>query len=101
MEKKCCVPLTHLFNKIPTFLVENKNKIPIFLVDNKMFPKILLLPLKKCVFYRDLDPDPDCKKFQDPDPRKKIPDPQHCLFVANLFICRNFLGKSPPSIDDG
>jgi len=46
-----------LFNKIPTFLAENKNKLPTFLVDNKISPKILLMPLEKCAFYRDLDPD--------------------------------------------
>ena len=40
------------YSKIPTFFVENKN-----------FSQILLFPLKKCVFC--LNPDPDCKKFQD------------------------------------
>ena len=45
-----------LFNKIPTFLVEDKNKIPTFLVENKNFSQNFVIAFEKCVF--GLDPDP-------------------------------------------
>ena len=55
-----------LFNKIPTWLVEDTNKIPTFWVNNKNFSKNLVFALKKFVF---CCPDPGSGiQIRNPDP---------------------------------
>ena len=82
-----------LFNKIPTYLLDwlkNKNRIPTFWVENKNFSQNFVFAFEKVVFCC-LDPDPDWKEIQDPDPLKMNPDPKHCMYLYDkLFQSQTF-----------